>query len=198
MLTKMASGKNKQSMIFALRMMKAASNKHQRYHSPITARVYESVKKVHSTYLSNAFKGRVVSAETKQKMSISAKNKTSNSFKGKMHTIETKDAIGNANRGKKRTAEQKEKLSNSLRNMPAGRREKLSTYKKNHPLSEESLNKIRNLYAVTFPDGNIIQTNNLTEFCKLHNLSLPAMRDNVAKGKQEHHLGFRVKPIPKI
>jgi hypothetical protein len=44
---------------------------------------------------------------------------------------------------------------------------------------------------------NIEQTNNLAEFCKTHKLSLPAMRDQVAKGKQEHHNGYCVKSIPK-
>ena len=74
----------------------------------------------------------------------------------------------------------------------------VSAGRKGQQLSEESLNKIRKLYVVTFPNGNIETTNNLTEFCKTHSLSLPAMRDNVAKGKQEHHQGFRIISIPKI
>jgi hypothetical protein len=197
MLTKMTTGKSKQSMVFALRMLRATSTNHQRYSTPLTARVYESIKKIHSDYLRKSFKGRIVSDATKQKMSVAAKNKLQNSFKGRKHTEESKSAIGNANRGKKRTEEQKERLSNSLRNMPAERREKLSTYRKTHPLTEESLNKIRKLYSITLPNGTTTQTNNLTEFCKLYSLSLPAMRDNVAKGKQLHHKGYKIIPIPK-
>lgn len=198
MLTKMTTGKAKQSMIFALRMLKSASSGHQRYHSSITARVYESIKNSHSKYMSDLLKGRIVSEETKQKMSVSAKNRPANPFRGKTHTNKTKLAIGNSNRGKKRTPAQKEKLSNSLRNMPKSRRENLSIYKKNHPLSEESLSKIRNQYLVTFPNNKTQIVNNITEFCKAHQLSLPAMRDQVAKGKQEQHKGYKIKPIPKI
>lgn len=198
MLTKMTTGKEKQSMVFALRMLKAASNKHRRYQSPIAAKVYESIRAEHSKYMSSLLKGRVVSDETKQKMSIAAKNKSVNPFKGRTHTAKTKATIGNANRGKKRTLDQKQKISENSKNISDATRAKLSIYKKNHPLSEESLNKIRNLYQITFPNGNIETTNNLTEFCKLHKLSLPAMRDQVAKGKQEHHQGYRINPIPKI
>jgi len=73
----------------------------------------------------------------------------------------------------------------------------VSIGRKGQQLSEESLNKIRKLYVITFPNGATAQTNNLKEFCKKHNLSLPAMRDQVAKGKQEHHKGYRIRSIPK-
>lgn len=198
MLTKMTSGESKKSMIFALRMLRAASTKHQRHNTLLTARVYESIRKVHSAYLSATLKGRVVSDATKEKMSVAAKNKTQNPFKGKTHTDDTKLAIGNANRGKKRTLEQRQKMSENAKNISDTTREKLSIYKKEHPLSEDSLNKIRKQYVVTHPDGQIETISNITEFCSQHHLSLPAMRDNVAKGKQEHHKGFRIKPILKI
>lgn len=197
LLTKMVDYERKRSMIFAMRMLKATSKKHNRYTSPITARVYESIKQTHALYMSELLRGRSVSVETRKKMSIAAKNRASNPFKGKSHTEKSKIAIGNSNRGKKRTTEQKEKLSNALKNMPPERKQKLSEYKKNHPLTEESLNKIRKQYLVTFPDGTIQLINNITEFCKLHNLSLPAMRDQVAKGKQENHQGYKIKYTPK-
>lgn len=73
----------------------------------------------------------------------------------------------------------------------------VSAGRKGQQLSEDSLNKIRKLYVVTFPNCTTEQTNNLAEFCKTHKLSLPAMRDQVAKGKQEHHNGYCVKSIPK-
>lgn len=198
LLTKMVTKKEKRSMIFALRMLKASSKNHDRYTTPITSRVYESIKQTHSLYMSELLRGRAVSTETRKKMSIAAKNRPSNSFKGKSHTDETKIAIGNSNRGKKRTPEQKEKLSNALKNMSEERKQKLSEYKKNHPLTEESLTKIRKQYLVTFPDGTIQLINNIAEFCALYKLSLPAMRDQVAKGKQEHHQGYKIKSIPKI
>jgi hypothetical protein len=91
------------------------------------------------------------------------------------------------------------KVSNSLsgRTLTTQHKLNVSAGRKGQQLSEESLNKIRKLYVVTFPNGTIEQTNNLTEFCKTHKLSLPAMRDQVAKGKQKHHNGYYIKSIPK-
>jgi hypothetical protein len=92
------------------------------------------------------------------------------------------------------------KVAKSLTGKTLTTQHKLNVSKgrKGQQLSEQSLNKIRKLYSITFPNGNNEHTNNLTEFCKLHKLSLPAMRDQVAKGKQEHHRGYKIKSIPKI
>ena len=151
-------------------------------------------KDIGTGILRNLTNGGDGASGVKIKQNRSGKN---NPFFGKIHSDKTKSAIGKANCGKQRTTEQKERMSIALRNMPKERRNKLSIYKKNHPLSEESLNKIRNQYTVIFPNGIIEQTNNLTEFCKLHKLSLSAMRDNVAKGKQEHHKGYRAVLVTK-
>jgi hypothetical protein len=197
LLTKMTQNKEKRSMIFALRMLKASSKNHKRYSTPITSRVYDNIKKIYSKYMSSTLKGRVVTDATKEKMSVSAKNRERHSFQGKSHSADSKKKIGDSNRGKTRTVEQKANISNSLRNMSQDRRDKLSKYKKEHPLSEELLNKIRKCYLVTYPNGYTEIINNITKFCEEHGLSLPAMRDQVAKGKQEHHKGFIIKPEPR-
>lgn len=91
------------------------------------------------------------------------------------------------------------KVSKSLTGKKLSEEHKLnvSNGRKGQQLSEDSLNKIRKLYRVTYPSGSIKIVNNISKFCALHNLSLPAMRDQVAKGKQEHHKGFKIHPIPK-
>ena len=101
------------------------------------------------------------------------------------------------NKGRKLSHEQRERIRQNNLNRDPSINRKISQSRKGQQLSEESLNKIRKLYEVVLPDGTTQQTNNLTLFCTLHHLSLPAMRDNVAKGKQEHHKGFKIKPIPK-
>jgi hypothetical protein len=89
------------------------------------------------------------------------------------------------------------KVSKSLTGKSLSTQHKLNVSKgrKGQKLNEISLSKIRKKYLITTPDGADLFTNNIQEFCKEYQLSLPAMRDQVAKGKQEHHKGYRIRPI---
>lgn len=49
-------------------------------------------------------------------------------------------------------------------------------------------------YEVTYPDGKIEITHNLTQFCRENNLGYQSMR-LVANGKQKHHQGYTCKKI---
>jgi hypothetical protein len=118
-----------------------------------------------------------------------------NSFYNKKHSEKSKKLIGDKNRGRRLTDERCEQIRQTNLNRDPIINLKISQSRKGQKLSETSLNKIRNQYIITLPHGTIEYTNNITEFCKLHNLSVPAMRDQVAKGKQHHHKGYKIKPI---
>ena len=100
-------------MVFALRMMKMATAKHQRYSSKITSKVYNKLKKEysielsklhsaktpwnkgrkqspeHNMRISNSNTGRPKTAEHRQKIS-EAKKDSAGTFTGRTHSEETK------------------------------------------------------------------------------------------------------------
>ncbi len=79
--------------------------------------------------------GRVLTEETKKKISISNKGKTgSNGFKGKQHSIEAKTAISNSKRGTIGTFTGKTHSEET--------RKKISNARKGKPLSEEHKRKV--------------------------------------------------------
>lgn len=118
-----------------------------------------------------------------------------NPFYNKKHSEKSKKLISDKNRGRKLTNERCGQIRQTNLNRDPIINLKISQSRKGQKLNETSLNKIRNQYIITLPCGTIEYTNNITEFCKLHNLSVPAMRDQVAKGKQQHHKGYKIKPI---
>ena len=58
----------------------------------------------------------------------------------------------------------------------------------------EVIANIGKLWEVTFPDGHIENTHNMSEFCRKHNLSSGKMT-LVAQGKRNHHKGFKCKHV---
>lgn len=96
LLTKFTSGEEKAKMVFAFRMFLASpKNNDQRY---INARLYEYSKKEHALAMSDLHRDKTVSAETRLRISESAKGRVS-PFKGKKHTKETKNLISKKARG---------------------------------------------------------------------------------------------------
>jgi len=65
LLTKMYTGEARGKMINAMYMMRAESPNQKRYESKITARVYETLRKEYSQYISKLNKGRIQPPEEK-------------------------------------------------------------------------------------------------------------------------------------
>jgi len=88
LLVKMTTGEEHYKMLNALRMMRAENPGQKRYHTKITARVYESLKLEYARLQSERIRGE------------------NNPMWGKTHTEEARRAISEKNTGKKLTEEQ--------------------------------------------------------------------------------------------
>ena len=122
LLTKMTTATARTKMIYAFNAMRRANTKQQRYFTKITSRAFANIS------------GKsIVTAATKQKMSISAKlrpavstatraklsvagigRKTSDITKeklsGRSHSIETKEKLSKLHKGKPKTEEHKQNM----------------------------------------------------------------------------------------
>jgi hypothetical protein len=110
LLTKIVSPDKKVKMVFALHRMKSINKRQQRYSTPITSRVFERNRIEHSKFIGAINKGKKLSKETKQKISISLKGKNL----GKSCPEHQKQRLRELNTGKKCapfSQEHKEKLS---------------------------------------------------------------------------------------
>ena len=141
LLTKMTSGTNKNSMVYALLFMQRSNKTQERYDTLITSRVYESYKKLHSKIVSKSKKGKPLSEETKLKMSLAKK--------GKILSAETKLKMSEAKKGKRSnragtivTEETRKKLSAALKGIPKSKETKEKFRNRKH--SEETKLKLSN------------------------------------------------------
>jgi len=127
LLTKCVSV-NVEKMHYALWLMMNTQNEHQTSRYKINSRVYQILKEKLAETFSKQHSGKVMSEETKRKISETRKRKIaegslkvnenkekykliSEKKKGKKLSKETKQKISNGNKGKIRTDEHKEKLS---------------------------------------------------------------------------------------
>ena len=116
--------------------------------------------------ISRAHTGKVVSQETRDKLSRA--NMGNQHFLGKTHTQETKAKMSLANMGnqhflgKTHTQEARSKIAQA---------------------------RLRYLYELTDPNGEIYVTDNLTDFAKQHDLSQGNLV-NVIHGKRKSHKGW--------
>lgn len=99
-------------MLNAFRMMRAENPNQKRYHTKITARVYENLKEEYARLQSERNQG------------------SGNGFYGKKHRFGAKERISKANKGRVQTAEEKE------------RQVKAMTGKKRAPFSQEWRDKL--------------------------------------------------------
>ena len=106
LLCKMVSGKQKQSMVYALWKMTMRNKKQKRYIP--NSRIYDNVKKL----LSDSKKGVKLSEKHKQSMRVP---------KGPMSS-EEKQKRSDANKGKLKTEETKKKMSEAKKKMWADRK----------------------------------------------------------------------------
>jgi len=194
LLTKMVSDKKatyKMANAFN-RMMKKGRPDQKRYYLSGTA--YENARIRNNILRSgknHPFYGKKLPKKWRDNISKNAPDRSgrNNPFYGKQHKEETKEMLSSIKTGKPVSSKQKALLQN------VGFKDGNTPWNKGlrgaYTHTEESLRKQRNHYVVTFPDGSEIQTDNLATFCLEHGLSLPAMRDRVAKNKQEHHKGYK-------
>jgi len=128
LLTKMYTGEARGKMINAMYMMRAEGPNQKRYESKITARVYETLRKEYSQYISKLNKGRIQPPEEKarqiaaitgrkrapfsqewiEKLSAAKTGKNNNRY-GVTVSEETRKKIGDRIRGRKQTEEEKER-----------------------------------------------------------------------------------------
>ena len=114
LLIKMTDGQAKHKMIYALNGMHRDSSNQLRYNTKITARVYASLrgKLVVSDTTRAKMKGRVVSSETRAKLSVVNQGKivsetTREKLRGRTHSDETKAKMSAAHKGRTHSDETK-------------------------------------------------------------------------------------------
>jgi len=114
LLIKMTEGEDRSKMLYALNGMKAENRYQQRYHTKITARVYEKYRIEHAENHSKVMKskklvpwnkgGAVLSEEQRKRISASAKNR-------KPLSSEAREKGNEKRKGQKRSEETKLKMS---------------------------------------------------------------------------------------
>ena len=135
LLIKMTEGKDRSKMLYALNGMKAENRYQERYHTKITARVYETYRIEHAKNHSTVMKsknlipwnkgGATLTDEQRKRISDAAKNrkpmtaearvKGNEKRRGQKRTDETKRLMSLASKGKlKGPMSEEEKLKRSL------------------------------------------------------------------------------------
>ena len=123
LLIKMTEGEDRSKMLYALNGMKAQNKYQERYHTKITARVYEKYRIEHSENHSKVMKskniipwnkgGAVLTDEQRKRISEAAKNRKPMSAEAR--------AKGNEKRkGQKRSEDTKLKMSMAAKGKPKG------------------------------------------------------------------------------
>lgn len=148
LLVKFKTGKDKLKMMCALKYFTHSKKYNTEY---ISSRDFERIKKEHRIAASMLLSGRVLTEETRNKMSKAQKRRyeiTPSHWKGASHKDETIQKIREANVGennhqykKPRTAEEKQKISKTM----SGVAKSESTIEKfrNRKQSDETKEKIR-------------------------------------------------------
>ena len=124
LLIKMTEGEDRNKMLYALNGMKAENRYQERYHTKITARVYEKYRIEHAENHSKKMKGRPaknkgvpMSDEQKQLLREKAK---ANHASGKVYSKESQEKRIAKVLGQKRTDETKRLMSLASKGKPKG------------------------------------------------------------------------------
>ena len=128
----------------------------------------------HRLNLSKSLKGRVISEETKQKISDTKKKRYVKHHHPnyRQHlSEETKQKISDSRTGQHLSEETKQKISDWSRD-----------------------NQNRNIYKITFPDGITTTTRFLKKFCSDNHLTYSCMI-KTARGERTHHKQFNIKRV---
>ena len=156
LLTKMTTSTGNMKMFFALSRMRASNVMHQRYHTKITARVYEHVRIKNAEHRSILFTGKKLSDEHRNKISKAHTGKIGHPVSpetreklritstGRKHTPEALQKMSEWQRGKKITGTHLENLRRAAKNKPPVKeetRKKLSEAGKGRKRSPEAIAK---------------------------------------------------------
>ncbi len=115
LLIKMTDGEDRSKMLYALNGMRAENKHQERYHTKITARVYEKYRLEHAKNHSEIMKGRVpynkgrkMSEEQKELLRGKAR---ANHASGKVYSVESQKKRISKVTGQKRSEETRKKMS---------------------------------------------------------------------------------------
>ena len=148
-------------------------------------------------HLPQEMKDKMSKAKLGTKASQKTKDKMSKIRKGKpIHTQESKNKIAKANIGKKVSQETRDRMSKAQ----TGKKQSQETIdKRAKALTGKTMSK-KNIklliqrnsknYIIIFPNKIKKKINNLSQFCREHNLNMSAM-SSVASGKRQHHKQFK-------
>ena len=120
LLIKMTEGEDKGKMLYALNGMKAENKYQERYHTKITARVYEKYRIEHAENHSKRMKGRLAPNKGKSMSDEQKQLLREIALRRPARTEETKEKWRIARLGYKETAETKLKKSLALKGKPKG------------------------------------------------------------------------------
>jgi hypothetical protein len=147
LLPKMLTGINKRNMIFAIWSMMTLDHSVNRSRHKVSSRTYTMLKKQVAQATSQLHKGKVVSGETKKKISEKAKGRTSPN-KGKAMSQDQKDKLSVAHTGKIIAPETVEKILEARKGYQHSEetKQKISDGNKGKSviISEETKKKISN------------------------------------------------------
>jgi len=134
--------------------------------------------------------GNIPTLETRMKLSVKNKGRK----RGPL-SDEHRRKIGEANKGKIRSAEHCRQQSERQKGQKRGpfseeHKLKIGLSQKGKPRSQKSMKAVLashiQKWIVTKPSGEILEIENLKEFCRQNNLDQRHM-SNVAHGKEKHH-----------
>jgi hypothetical protein len=205
LLPKMTENLFKKKMSYALWCIVNVKNSNQTRYK-VTSREYNSIKIAHSLIckaykhtdaalhkISASNKGKVVSLESKKRMSDSAIRRGSTN---------TAESIAKAKETRTRN-----NTTNSA-NSPEANAKRVTTRKTNGALQrwidashspearKKAAERCRKSYIAITPSGEHIPVSNLKEFCKLHNLRYDSM-NAVANNHRTHYNSWICKHDPK-
>ena len=105
-----------------------------------------------------------------------------NPMQGNTHSIEARKKISEAAKGRKLSEEAKQKLHDSRRGKPSDSREKEAKVDYSLRVIKPPKKKLLYTYYLKDLEGNEYVFNNLTDFCRKHNLSRTHLGNMINKG----------------
>jgi 5-methylcytosine-specific restriction endonuclease McrA len=134
LLTKMVIGEYRQKMLLALSFMQGRNKRQQKYNTQITSKVYDRIRKEVAEICNIHKHNRIVSDETKRKISIA--------LTGKPRDADTRKKISDAHIGKKQSTEHAQASALARTGLVRTEETKQKMRKKHKPLTSETKHKM--------------------------------------------------------